>query len=385
MKKQLHIAYIVSHYPHEAFGDDGGLGTSVYNLVEKIRRKDCYVSVFVYGQKKAFEIHEDNLTLYSILDSNHAFLKFYFHRKQIEKFIKEKIKTTGIDVLEAPDWTGITAFMHFDIPLIIRFHGSDAYFCHLEKRKQKLKNYWFEKWAIQGANAFIAPTAFAGELSKRIFKIKDKEIQTIHYGLSIENFQNDHPEKFEKGVILYLGTIIRKKGVLQLPGIFNLITQDFPEAHLVMIGGDSYDIETGSASTWELVRQQFKDEKQVSYLGKVPYQHVKEHIKNAHVCIFPTFAETLGMVTIESMALQKPVINSNIGWSQELIEDGVSGYLIHPENHSLYAQRIKALFDDTALATNMGTAARVRVEQYFDIEKIAQQNIDFYQRMVSRF
>jgi glycosyltransferase involved in cell wall biosynthesis len=184
MKKQLHIAYIVSHYPHEAFGDDGGLGTSVYNLVEKIRRKDCYVSVFVYGQKKAFEIHEDNLTLYSILDSNHAFLKFYFHRKQIEKFIKEKIKTTGIDVLEAPDWTGITAFMHFDIPLIIRFHGSDAYFCHLEKRKQKLKNYWFEKWAIQGANAFIAPTAFAGELSKRIFKIKDKEIQTIHYGLS---------------------------------------------------------------------------------------------------------------------------------------------------------------------------------------------------------
>ena len=85
------------------------------------------------------------------------------------------------------------------------------------------------------------------------------------------------------------------------------------------------------------------------------------------------------------MALQKPVINSNIGWSQELIEDGVSGYLIHPENHSLYAQRIKALFDDTALATNMGKAARVRVEQYFDIEKIAQQNIDFYQRMVSRF
>jgi glycosyltransferase involved in cell wall biosynthesis len=51
----------------------------------------------------------------------------------------------------------------------------------------------------------------------------------------------------------------------------------------------------------------------------------------------------------------------------------------------LYAQRIKALFDDTALATAMGTAARVRVEQYFDIEKIAQQNIDFYQRMVSRF
>ena len=39
MNNQLHVGYIVSHYPHEAFGDDGGLGTSVYTLVEKIRKK----------------------------------------------------------------------------------------------------------------------------------------------------------------------------------------------------------------------------------------------------------------------------------------------------------------------------------------------------------
>ena len=85
------------------------------------------------------------------------------------------------------------------------------------------------------------------------------------------------------------------------------------------------------------------------------------------------------------MAPQKPVINSDIGWSQELIEDGVSGYLIHPKNHALYAQRIQELFEDTAQATAIGTAARTRVEQYFDIEKIAQQNIDFYQHIVNDF
>jgi glycosyltransferase involved in cell wall biosynthesis len=42
-------------------------------------------------------------------------------------------------------------------------------------------------------------------------------------------------------------------------------------------------------------------------------------MKQAQVCIFPSFAETLGMVTIESMALQKPVVNTSIGWAPELI------------------------------------------------------------------
>lgn len=385
MQDKLHIAYVVSHYPHEAFGDDGGLGTSVYTLVEKIRKKDCYVSVFVYGQKKAFEIKDENLTIYSLADSDAKWFKFYFHRKSIEKFINDKIKSTGIDIIEAPDWTGITAFMHFPIPLIIRFHGSDAYFCYLEKRKQKLKNFLFEKLAIKNADAFIAPTAFAGELSKKIFNIQGKEIKTIHYGLEIQNFQNPQPETFEKGLILYIGTIIRKKGVLQLPNIFHLVKKNCPDARLVLIGGDSYDIETGSKSTWELVRKLFQngEENSVSYLGKVPYQQVKEHIKKAHVCIFPTFAETLGMVTIESMALQKPVINSDIGWSQELIEDGVSGYLIHPENHGLYAQRIQELFQNDDVAVSIGNAARARVEANFDIEKIVLQNIDFYKRIAS--
>lgn len=386
MKNQLHVAYLVSHYPHMAFGDDGGLGTSVYTLVEKIRRKNCYVSVFVYGQKKEFEIKEENLTIYSVPDSKATFLKFYFHRKQIEKFIKNRIKTTAIDILEAPDWTGITAFMSFDIPLIIRFHGSDAYFCNLEKRKQKFKNFFFEKIAVMRANAFIAPTAFAGELSKEIFKIKKKEIRIIHYGLEIENFQNSNPENFDPELILYIGTIIRKKGVFELPSIFQLIIEKHPNSKLVLIGGDSFDIETGSSSTWNLVCNQFNKETigSVLYVGKIPYQEVKEYIKNAHVCIFPTFAETLGMVTIESMALKKPVINSNIGWSTELIEDGISGYLVHPKNHALYAERINQLFADKEKTITIGAAARARVEKNFDIEKIVFQNIDFYREVVTK-
>ena len=358
MDNQLHIGYIVSHYPHQAFGHDGGLGTSVYNLVERIRRKNVRVSVFVYGQNEDFVIQEENLTIYSIKMLKKGFFKFYFYRKLLAEFINRKINAEKIDLIEAPDWTGITAFMHFKVPLVIRFHGSDAYFCHLEQRKQKFKNFLFEKMAIRNATTFIAPTNFAGELSAKLFGIT-KKVTTIHYGLDLQKFHNPTPEIYEKGLIVYVGTVIRKKGVMELPAIFKLVLNEFPEAKLVIIGGDSPDIKTQSDSTWNLMKRQFSesDLERVDYLGKIPYQKVQDYIKQANVCVFPTFAETLGMVTIESMALQKPVVNSNIGWANELIVDGESGFLVHPENHNLFADTIVQLLSDEDLAIKIGQNA----------------------------
>jgi glycosyltransferase involved in cell wall biosynthesis len=84
------------------------------------------------------------------------------------------------------------------------------------------------------------------------------------------------------------------------------------------------------------------------------------------------------------MALQKPVVNTNIGWAQELIVDGESGFLVHPQDHTLYADRILELLADANLCLTMGDNARKRVEAVFDIEKIAQQNILFYQSITSQ-
>lgn len=385
MKPDLHVAYIVSHYPHKAFGHDGGIGTSVYTLVEKLRKSNVQVSVFVYGQKEKFIIEEENVTIYSLDDRKRRFFNFYFNRKRIEKFVNKIILEKNINIIEAPDWTGITAFMHFKIPLIIRFHGSDAYFCYLEDRKQKRKNFWFEKLAINGAEAFIAPTKFAGEVSKDLFNIKGKEIKTIHYGLDLQNFENETPEEFEKDLILYAGTLIRKKGVLELPEIFKKVRKDFPNAKLVLIGGDSFDLKTNSKSTWDLMKSLFTEDdlKNVMYLGRIPYNEIQNYIKKANVCVFPTFAETLGMVTIESMAMQKAVVNSNIGWSQELIIDEESGFLVHPSNHDVYAEKINKVLSDTLFAQKIGKSARVRVEEKFDINNIVIENINFYQKILN--
>jgi len=381
----MHIAFLTPEFPHEKVNHAAGIGTSIKNLATALVKEGLAVTVFVYGQKTNEIIAENGITLHLIKNKKYKFLGWYFHRKHIEKYCNAIIYNEKISILEAPDWTGITALMNFKIPLVIRFHGSDTYFCHLENRKQKRKNFWFEKLAINKAKAFIAPTAFAGKVSKELFKIKRKEIRTIHYGLNLENFENETPEKFEKNLILYIGTIIKKKGVLELPEIFNKVRNEIRDAKLILIGADSYDIKTNSKSTWELMRNLFSadDLTRVEYLGKIPYNEIQNYIKKANVCVFPTFAETLGMVTIESMAMQKAVVNSNIGWSQELIVDKESGFLVHPSNHDLYADRIKQILNDDSSNLKIGKIARKRVEEKFDINKLVKENIDFYLKVVN--
>lgn len=380
----MKIAFLTPEYPHYKTGNSGGIGTSIKNLALELLKQGCSVRILVYGQNEDAVFEDNGVCIHQIQNVKLKGISWYLTRKKLQRIINTLYENKEIDVVEAPDWTGITAFMKLKIPLVIRFHGSDTYFCHLEKRHQKLKNFWFEKLAVQKAKAFIAPTTFAGEVSQKLFGIKNKIIKTIHYGLELNKFENLNPEVYEKGLILYIGTIIRKKGVHELPEIFNLVRQQFPEARLVLIGGDSYDIATQSLSTWQLLQEQFHSEdiKNISYLGKIPYNEVQDYIKKANVCVFPTFAETLGMVTIESMAMQKPVVNSNIGWANELIIDNESGFLVHPKSHIDYAARIKAILADDQLAKQIGKNARQRVEYLFDIEKISSENIRFYETLI---
>lgn len=381
----MKIGFITSEYPHPKVSHAAGIATSIKNLAVALVKKGEDVTVFVYHQKESTIVFDEGVEIHLIKKETFKLFTWYFYRKYVQKYVNKVVKEKDIDILEAADWTGITAFMNFKAPLVIRFHGSDAYFCKLDGRKQKFKNFMFEKLALQKAKAYVAPTTYAGIETQKIFGLNKKKIKTIHYGLQLDNFQNDNPSIYNRDTILYIGTIIRKKGVLELAEIFNKIIKEKPNAKLILIGGDSSDIKTGTTSTFKLMEHIFSDEakKQVNYLGKIPYEEVKEHIKKAHVCTYPSFAETLGMVTIESMAMQKPVVNTSIGWAQELIEDNVSGYLVHPTKVDDYAAKIVTLLNDEKLCEQIGKAAKLKVEDLFDINKNADINIEYYKSIIT--
>ena len=78
------------------------------------------------------------------------------------------------------------------------------------------------------------------------------------------------------------------------------------------------------------------------------------------------------------MSLQKPVVNTSIGWATQLIDDGVNGYLVHPTDIDTYAKKIVKLLKDDTLCLTLGKQARIKVETTFNIDTIAAQNSTFY-------
>src|SRR5690606_37831905 len=114
------------------------------------------------------------------------------------------------------------------------------------------------------------------------------------------------PEKMEPGTILYFGSLIRKKGVLELPEIFNRVGKETPLVQFNFAGRDVIDISTGR-STKDLMLEKFSPAaaNKVVWLGNLTYDEVLEEIARAHVVVLPSFAEALPMTWIEAMAMEK--------------------------------------------------------------------------------
>ena len=377
------IAFLTPEYPHPKTGSSGGIGTSIKNLAKGLLVEGCSIRILVYGQKADAIFEDDGVVVQQIKNVKLKGLSWYLTRKKLERIINQLYDNEEINLVESPDWTGITSFIQPQkCPIVIRLNGSDTYFCHLDNRPVKWINKYHEKRALIKANGLISVSQFTADLTNTVFDF-NKKFTIIPNSIDINLF--DSQSHFNDAIeILYFGTLVRKKGVLELPLIFNEVYQRNNKAKLVLIGRDSSDSISGNLSTWSMMQPLFDTEalKNVQYLDAVPYLEIKQRIAQATLCVFPSFAEALPVSWIEAMAMQKPVVASNIGWANEIIEDGKNGFLVNPKNHKDYADRILELLDSTELQEEFGIRARKRVEEKFSIAVVAQQSLAFYKSLI---
>ena len=451
----MKIAFLTPEYPHTKTGNSGGIGTSIKNLAVGLLAQGCAVRILVYGQKLDAVFEDNGIVVQQIKNVKLKGLSWWLTRKKLERIINELYANQEIDLVEAPDWTGITSFIKpKKCPIVIKLHGSDTYFCYLDRRPVKWVNKFHEKRALQNANGLISVSQFTADLTNQLFglnknftiipnavdlslfdrssienaSLQDRALkkcsvnifsdrasrrvgvatsQPLENNPSLQdralkkcsvNIFSDRASRrdgkatkqtFERNLnpnnILYFGTLIRKKGLLELPFIFNKVIEQHPTAQLILVGRDASDIISGNASTWAMMQALFSKKalENVTYLGGVPYGEIIKHIEQATICVFPTFAEALPVSWLEAMALQKPVVASNIGWATEIIGDGVDGFLVNPADHSIYAEKIVALLEDPELQKQFGTAARKKVEQKFSMEVVARQSLSFYDKIIA--
>ena len=382
----MNLAFITNEYPHPYIGKSGGIGTSIKNLAAAYVNTGNRVSVFVLH--KAFQRFDDDGIDVIPINSKvrlGGLPGLILNNIAISKKINAYIKEYEIKFIEVPDWCGLAALLNFKCPVVIKLNGSDAYFCELEGRKQKLKNYVLEFLNIHRGNVYISVSKFTADLSKRIFHTGNKQFYILPNALYLDNFPVPvSPKTNDIPVVLYFGSIVRKKGCLEIPYIFNELQKIMPNTKLLLVGNDGKDITTGNLSTWEMMKPQFSNLESVKYLGAKPYQEIRQIIEQADVCIFPSYAEAMPMSWLEAMALKKPTVTSNIGWATEIAVNGLQAFQVYPQNHRNYAERIAELIVNPEFGKKMGDEARKVVEDKFNIHIVAQKHLEIFQTLLSK-
>ena len=377
----MHIGYVTSEYPHSRFDVPvGGIGTFTRTIAEALVHRGNRVSVFIHSQEKDEIFNENGVEIYHIKKFRIKGLTWISNRFHFNRVLNKIIKAQGINLIEAPEWTGFTAGMQFKCPLVLRLHGSDTFFCDLESRKVKFKNKFFEKLSLLGATKIIGVSAFVAIRTKSLFGLKN-DIEVIYNGVETSSLVPDH-SKIEMGSVLYFGSIIRKKGVLELAKAFNKVVEDQPAAKLYYLGRDVVDNLTGR-STLTLVKEILtaKAHENFIYLGLKPYSEVQEVIKTKEIVVLPSHAEAFPMSWLEAMALEKKMVTSNIGWANELMLDKETGLTTHPNNIRKLSELILQSLKSNSI--EIPSRARKHILENFNFESLLNKNINLYKSVIN--
>jgi glycosyltransferase involved in cell wall biosynthesis len=109
----------------------------------------------------------------------------------------------------------------------------------------------------------------------------------------------------------------------------------------------------------------------VTFHGYLSQEAVARRMEAADMLVLPSFAEGVPVVLMEAMASRIPVIASRVAGVAELVEDGVSGFVVPPADLATLTDRLGALLADPALCARMGERGRAKVEAEFDVAQEA--------------
>ena len=136
---------------------------------------------------------------------------------------------------------------------------------------------------------------------------------------------------------------------------------------LLVIAGDETAGEPGYKRYLEEISREIGVDRHVQFL---PFTDDVPRLMSAlDIFILPSFAETYGLVVIEAMAMEKPIIATNAGGVPEILTDGKTGLLVEPRNAEAIANAIIKILDDEKLPTTLGRAAREDALRRFSMDR----------------
>lgn len=236
---------------------------------------------------------------------------------------------------------------------------------------------------LDASDAVVVPSrAFGGALHDAWPELDRSRLEVIPngidpaelgYGLEVRETATNPP------YVLSVAHLSQHKGLDVLIRAFAAVRDSRRDLRLKLVSDGPARGELESLATSLGVREY------VDFLGTCERARVAEHVRGCTLFVLPsrTNSESFGIAAAEAMAADRPVIASRVGGLVELIEDGVSGLLVPPDDDAALAIAMRRLLLDAPLRTRLGTTGGARVRRDYLWQRTGELYEALFHRVLS--
>lgn len=204
--------------------------------------------------------------------------------------------------------------------------------------------------------------------------VDERKLRVIPNGVDVEEF-TPAPDVEREKVILFVGFLIRRKGVEFLIEAAARVIARHPEYRIIIIGEGPEEIALRSQAAHLGI------DGSVDFLGFQPQVDVRDWMRRAQIFVLPSVEEGQGVVLLEALASGTPVVGSDVDGIAEVITPDV-GRLFPVGDSTALAGYLLELIADNSLRNTLGHAARRRAETEYDWDRLAQEFIVLYEQTI---
>lgn len=183
-----------------------------------------------------------------------------------------------------------------------------------------------------------------------------------------------------KKIVLYVGRLLRMKGVHHLLKAMPDIVKQVPDAIVLVVGSAYYSSDRVTPYVKQLKRLGVRLGDHVRFIPYVPHTEIADWFQLADVLVVPSGnKEAFGLVNVEAMASGVPVVATHVGGMKEIIEHGQNGWTIDPKRlREDLAPSIVTLLTQQELAQAMGQNGVIKAQEHFTWDRTAERWLDYY-------
>jgi L-malate glycosyltransferase len=283
--------------------------------------------------------------------------------------VKREIRSFRPDIVHAhfASSNGLLGSLSNFRPLIVSVWGSDVFdFPEISPLHRALLRF-----NLSRADRILSTSVI---MARQTNRFTHKPVEVTPFGVDIHQF-SPMTRVVHPGIVIgTVKTLEPKYGVEYLLHAFKVLSGRNPQLtlNLLVVGGGS------QREQLETLAARLGIQESVTFTGHVPYREIARWHNMIDVSVFTSESESFGVAAVEASACGNPVVAANVGGLPEVVEHGVTGFIVPPRDPHKTADAIEKLVLDGSLRACMGSAGRERVKKLFNWDDNVSQMIEIY-------